>query len=331
MALPSPTKPVSQVLPERGEFGEQRATVNGKPYVLIVDDDLAICTFIKDVTTKWGMKSNFTTTPSEVLSQLRDRFYNLVLLDVVMPEKSGIELVPEITELCPDTKIIIMSAYAEKETAIRALRLGAFDFLEKPFKLEMLSHSLGRALETQKTELEFKKTYEDLKNSRDNLLTHKLRLEQLNKQLTETNTALSVLAQNIDRTRQETEKGIVLRIRSLILPIVKKLEQDANLVRYHGELAMLISHVEDLTTGINTDSKIFTELTSTELRIASLIKNGLTSEEIATHLYISPSTVKTHRKNIRRKLNISNTHQNLRIYLQSKLDGGLAEMGGHQA
>jgi DNA-binding NarL/FixJ family response regulator len=85
---------------------------------------------------------------------------------------------------------------------------------------------------------------------------------------------------------------------------------------------MLVSHVEDLTSSMNSNAKIFTELTSTELRIASLIKNGLTSEEIAAHLYISPSTVKTHRKNIRRKLNLSNTHQNLRIYLQSKLDDG---------
>ena len=222
MSLLSPTKPQPQVLHRAGDFGKVEEPINGTPYVLIVDDDLAICSFIKEITAKWGMKSDFVTTPSEVLTRLGARFYNLVLLDVVMPEKSGIELVPEITELCPDTKIIIMSAYAEKETAIRALRLGAFDFLEKPFKLEMLSHSLSRALETQKTELEFKKTYEDLKNSRDNLLTHKLRLEQLNKQLTETNTALSVLAQNIDRTRQETEKGIVLRIRSLMRLAVQK-------------------------------------------------------------------------------------------------------------
>ena len=315
MAVLSPAKPLPQELLKSDESGEIQETVNGSPCVLIVDDDLAICNFIKQVTTKWGMKSDFTTRPSEVLSQLRDRFYNLVLLDVVMPEKSGIEFVPEISELCPDTKIIIMSAYAEKETAIKALRLGAFDFLEKPFKLEILSHSVSRALETQKTELEFKKTYEDLKKSRDNLLTHKVWLEQLNKQLTETNTALSVLAQNMDRTRREAERGIVLKIRSLILPIVRRLERDEHLARYQGEFSMLASHVEDLTTGINTDSKIFTELTSSELRIASLIKNGLTSEEIATHLFISPSTVKTHRKNIRRKLSISNTHQNLRMYL----------------
>jgi len=55
------------------------------------------------------------------------------------------------------------------------------------------------------------------------------------------------------------------------------------------------------------------------LRIASMIKNGISSEEIARHLYISPSTVKTHRRNIRKKLNIHNSGMNLRAYLESQL------------
>ena len=300
---------------------------NGDPALLIVDDDLEICKYLQKVAANGGMLTEYLTDPLQVLDQLEKRFYNLVLLDVVMPRKTGIDLVPEIARLSPDTKIIIMSGYAEKEMAIKALRLGAFDFLEKPFKFAMLSHSLNRALDTQKTELEFKKTHDDLRRSRDNLLAHKTSLEQLNKQLTEANTALSVLAQNIDRTRQETEKAIVMKIRSLILPIIRRLGEEEHLTRYNGELTMLVSHVEDLTSSMNSNAKIFTELTSTELRIASLIKNGLSSEEIATHLYISPSTVKTHRKNIRRKLNLSNTHQNLRIYLQSKLDDGRPAMG----
>jgi len=61
-------------------------------------------------------------------------------------------------------------------------------------------------------------------------------------------------------------------------------------------------------------------LSTTELRIASMIKNGMSSEEIAEYLYISSFTIKTHRRNIRRKLNLQNSGVNLRAYLESEMD-----------
>ena len=292
------------------------------PLILIVDDDPEICEFLGKVISAWGMKVECLTNPSQVLGQVRKRFYNIVLLDLIMPGKSGTDLLPEIVGVCPDTKVIIISGYADKEKAIKALRLGAFDFLEKPFELALLSHSLNRALNTQKAELELRKTYEDLKRSRDDLLAHKSQLEQLNWQLMETNNALSVLAQNIERTRQETEKRIVLKIRTLIIPIIEKVQQDRKFAQYHNELTILIRLVEDLTSGLAIDMNVATNLTSTEFRIASLIKNGLTTEEIADYLYISPNTAKTHRKNIRKKLNINNSQENLRSYLLAVVGEG---------
>jgi DNA-binding NarL/FixJ family response regulator len=108
----------------------------------------------------------------------------------------------------------------------------------------------------------------------------------------------------------------------LIIPIIERLQHDKNLKRYEAELIMLVKHLEDLTSGLAADTKIATSLSFSELRIASLIKNGLTTEEIAKHLHISPSTIKTHRKNIRRKLGINNRQQNLRNYLDSRLGKG---------
>ena len=93
------------------------------------------------------------------------------------------------------------------------------------------------------------------------------------------------------------------------------MQQDQKLKRYHPELTMLNAHIEELTNGVSSDTKIIDTLTSTELRIASLIKNGLKTEEIASYLYISPETVKTHRRNIRKKLNLNNSLYNLRHYL----------------
>ena len=256
---------------------------------------------------------------SLVANQVRDTFYNIVLLDIVMPEKSGFDLIPEIGKFCPETKIIIMTGYADKEKAIKAVRLGVFDFLEKPIEMELLSHAVKRALDTQRMELEFKKTLKELERSQSDLLAHKSKLEQVNEQLLETNKALSVLAENLERTREYSEKRIVQKIRSLIMPIVERLQRDKNLERYKAELSLLVGHIEDLTSCLASDTRIADSLSSTELRIASMIMNELTSQEIANQLHISLSTVKTHRKNIRRKLNLNHSQHNLEAYLKCRM------------
>lgn len=292
--------------------------------LLIVDDDRRLCDALQETISAWGIKTKTITKPRLVANQVRESFYNIVLLDIVMPEESGFDLIPEIRWLCPETKIIILTGYADKGKAIKALRLGVFDFLEKPIKMELLLHSVVRALDTQKTELDLGRTLKELQRSRSDLLAHKRRLEHVNEELFETNNALSVLARNLERARQESEKRIVLKIRSLILPIVEKLQQDEKLKRYKPELSMLESHVETLTSGLATDTRIAHVLSATELRIASMVANGLTSQEIAKPLHVSLDTVKTHRKNIRRKLNINHSHYNLRTYLESRMRKGQA-------
>jgi FixJ family two-component response regulator len=290
--------------------------------LLIVDDDRRLCDALRETISAWGIETRVITKPSLVANQVRDCFYNIVLLDIVMPEQSGFDLIPEIRKFCPETKIIIMSGYADKEKALKALRLSVFDFLEKPIKTQLLLHSVMRALDTQKIELELKKTIEELKRSQSELLNYKLGLEQANEQLLETNKALSVLAKNIEMTGKESEKRIILKIRSLIIPIVEKLQRDKNLERYKAELSMLMAHIETLTSGLAGDTEIADRLSSTELRIVSMVVNGLTSQEIAKPLHVSLSTVKTHRRNIRRKLNISRSNCNLRTYLESRMGKG---------
>jgi len=290
--------------------------------ILIVDDEPIVCELLEAMASSLGIKAKSITRSLKVMDEVSNTFYNLVLLDVFMPERSGFELIPDIQKASSDTKIIIITGRADKEVAIKALRLGAFDFLEKPINMDLLSYSVNRALHIQETELGYKKTRENLEQSQVDLLDHKEKLEDLNRRLIQTNQALTVLAQNIAREREETEKRIVLKTRSLIIPIIERLQHDKNLKRYEAELIMLVKHLEDLTSGLAADTKIATSLSFSELRIASLIKNGLTTEEIAKHLHISPSTIKTHRKNIRRKLGINNRQQNLRNYLDSRLGKG---------
>ncbi|MCE5244021.1 MAG: response regulator [Syntrophobacteraceae bacterium] len=285
--------------------------------VYIIDDEQQICQIVDEFVGLWGMNSESYTNPVEALERIRDVGCDVVLLDVFMPEANGLEVLPRILKVCPDAKVIIMTGYADKETAINALKLGAFDFLEKPLQSEILSHAIRRAIDAQKKERNLKKVVEDLKTSQAELLTHRKRLEALNIQLMETNKALSIFAQNIEREKDETEKRIATKLRSIMVPTIDRLRRDKRLAGYGVELDMLVTQIEDITSGFSADAKVASILSNSELRIASLIKNGLTTEEVAEQLNISINTVRTHRKNIRKKLKINNVQYSLRNFLRT--------------
>ena len=276
-------------------------------FVLIVDDDTEVCNVLEQMISSFGIRVETTSNPLEVLDLVRHTFFTVILLNIRMPENSGMELLLEIVEVSPDTKIIVISSFDDKDSAIRALRLGAFDFLEKPFEYKLLSHSIQRALETQKTELAYKH--------------EKQKLQEANRRLAENNEALSTLARNIERSRNDYEADIEKKIRVSILPIVENLQQRKGLSRNHQrDLELLMDLMADLTSILNVKLDFFTVLTPTEHRTALLIRNGLTTDEIAKHMHISPETVKSHRKNIRKKLGLNKSHHNLCAHLQAALN-----------
>jgi FixJ family two-component response regulator len=281
----------------------------------IVDDDQLVCETLTETMRSWGLCAEGFTQPEAALENIRNNKSDIVLLDVFISDVCGLDLIPQ---LGSDLKIIVITGFADKDTAIRALKLGAFDLLEKPFQNELLYYSILRALKALATERESKRLIDDLKQSRSELLAHQQRLENLNTQLLDTNRALSIFAQNIEREREEIEKRIALKLRNLIIPMVMKLRDDLVLHKYGSQLDMLTTQIEDLTSGFAMESRVAMALSFTELRIASLVKNGITTEEIARQLHIAESTVRTHRKNIRKKLNINNAQYSLRNFLNAR-------------
>ncbi len=288
--------------------------------VTILDDDPLICENLTEVIHSWGLIAKGFTQPATALAHIREHKCDIILLDVFISQVSGLDLIPQIADdSSDDLKIIVITGFADKNTAIRALKLGAFDLLEKPFQNELLYHSILRALKALENERGFRKLIDDLKQSKSELLAQQQRLEHLNTQLRDTNRALSIFAQNIERERAEVEKRIALKLRNLIIPMVVRLKKDKTLSTYEDQLNMLTMQVEDLTSGFTMDSRIAAVLSFTELRIASLIKNGITTDEIARQMHISESTVRTHRKNIRKKLKINNVQYSLRNFLNSRV------------
>lgn len=293
--------------------------INHKIRVLIIDDEPDICQLLEDVITMWGMAAESALDGPQALELIKNHPFEIILADVHLPLISGLDLIPKITRHSPNAKIIVITGRADKETAIQALRSGAFDFLEKPFELELISHALQRAAEVHEAEQRQRRLFEELQKSQGELMDHKEKLEHLSRQLIETNKALTIFAQNIDREREEVQKRVVLKLRLVVVPSIEKLKRDANVARYGVELDGIIRQmIQELTDDLSADGRIASVLSFTELRVATLIRNDLTTEEIAEQLHISASTVRTHRKNIRKKLKLNNAQYSLKNFLLSK-------------
>ena len=103
------------------------------------------------------------------------------------------------------------------------------------------------------------------------------------------------------------------------MPVIDEIKNDKMLEKTRAKLDVLAAYLNDLTPEAARSNDIIVSLSAMELRVAMMIKNGFTSEEIARLLHISPHTVKTHRRSIRKKLNIKNADINLASYLKLKL------------
>ncbi len=169
---------------------------------------------------------------------------------------------------------------------------------------------------------ELRNALEEIKRSEKELLQRKLSLEKVNKELLETNQAVSVLARNIDNKKEALEKKYFNMCNSKLMPILKRLQKDVYCQKREADLELIINYLNEITRDSPLHHDIDSHLTDQEMRVAIMIKNGLTSQQIGDLLCISLHTVKTHRKNIRKKLKIDHSDINLVSYLKSKMKPG---------
>jgi FixJ family two-component response regulator len=282
--------------------------------VVVMVNDKSVGEFLVDTMRCWGLCGEYFTQPVAAFEHLSGNKCDIILLDVYLSDVCCHQLIPKFGS---DAKIIIMAGSHDRDTAIPALKFGAFDLLEKPFQNELLYHSICRALTVLENERKAKRLMDELQDSHSELLAQQQRLKNLRTRILETNRAISIFSKNIDREREESEKRIALKLRNMIMPEVMRLRNDPALHKHEALLDILTMQIEDLTAGFAVDSRVIISLSSAEMRVASLIKNGVRTEEIARKLHVSENTVRTHRKNIRKKLRLNNTQCSLRNFLAS--------------
>lgn len=137
----------------------------GKGKILVVDDDSYVLDATSMLLKENGYEVRPTRDPSGVLDMLPEGKFDAVLTDVKMPGVTGIELLGRIHSVDSELPVIIMTAYAELETAIDATKRGAFDFLVKPYKPVDLLYSIERAVKFRRLvdmEKDYRSTLEEM-------------------------------------------------------------------------------------------------------------------------------------------------------------------------
>src|SRR5208283_5375403 len=130
--------------------------------ILIVDDEAAIRRLLRQKLTKSGYQCEEAGSSDETLDKMKTSPADLIMLDMKMPGKSGMELLPELKASYPDTAVIMATAVAEADLAIQCMKLGADDYITKPFNLDDITYNIEKTLDKKMLELKIREYQEQL-------------------------------------------------------------------------------------------------------------------------------------------------------------------------
>ena len=134
----------------------EQATTVERGHLLIVDDEEEMVSFLGDGLTRRGFSVRCARSAAEAMGALKDDAADAVVTDLNMPGVSGTQLCQSIAEQWPDTPVLVLTAFGSLETAVAAIRAGAYDFITKPVEIDVLELALERALRQRNASLEVK-------------------------------------------------------------------------------------------------------------------------------------------------------------------------------
>ena len=133
-----------------------------KEKILIVDDEELIREMLSEVLGREGYVCDEATNGEEAINKIKKDSFCLVLLDLIMPFKDGLEVIPEILDYDKDIAIIIITAMVDVKNALKALKLGAYDYILKPFDLDELVVNVEKTLEKRRLVIQNREYHQNL-------------------------------------------------------------------------------------------------------------------------------------------------------------------------
>ena len=127
---------------------EERSLTTNQPapHILVMEDDLSVAKGLEMVLTEEGYDVYLARTGSMALEAFKDKRYDLLVADLRLPDMDGMEVIRKVKAEKPDTEVVVITGYGTAATAVEAMKLGAHDFLPKPFTEEQIKAAIGDAL-----------------------------------------------------------------------------------------------------------------------------------------------------------------------------------------
>jgi len=126
--------------------------MNTSAKIMVVDDEKGICQNVEKILSKNNYEVVCALSAAEALEKMKNESFSLMISDIVMPEMNGLELLKQVKRDWPETRALMMTAYASTDTAMKAIRLGALDYVPKPFTPDELRISVKKALDGELVE-----------------------------------------------------------------------------------------------------------------------------------------------------------------------------------
>ena len=287
---------------------------DNRSLILIVDDNTYNIQVLGNILRENDYRTAVAQDGFEALNFLEKKMPDLLLLDIMMPQMDGYEVCerikqdPEKAEL----PIIFISVHTDTAEKVKAFRAGAVDYITKPFQQEEILARIRVQLQLQETKKELRRANEDLEKR---VQERTAELSEANQKLEQTNTALNVLLEKKDENKKKLEENLIFNVKQLIQPSLEKLKDTELSGSQKHYLDLIQGQIEEVISPLNRNLSGKYSLTSTEMQMLELIKQGKMTKEIADMLGVSTRTVDSHRHNIRKKLEIDNKNVNLRTYL----------------
>lgn len=240
---------------------------------------------------------------------------DIVLLDLHLPDSSGISTFVRFAGAFPDLPVIVLTGLDDDLLSQQAMEAGAQDYL---IKGAIDQNSLGRAVSHALVRSGLRA---ELAAARDGLerevAERTAELQRRVLELEEAHVALKVLLAQRDRDRSEASERFALDLRRQVLPFLKKLSRSRLDLGQRQLLDVIEASLKALVQDDMRLGGVYRQLTPAEIQVAALLRQGLSTKEIAEALSLSPETISIHRKHIRAKLGLQNKGANLRAHLMA--------------
>ena len=303
-----------------------------KTAILIVDDESAVWQLYNRTLAGEGYDCHWASSAGEAREMLSRRSFDLVLCDIVMPGGSGFDLCRHINTAYPDLPVIIVTGLGGMETAREALTMDIYGYIVKPVDRGQVLISVANALKRKALETRQRRYHQNLEEeahdrkkelvwSHEALKSKEVLIAKKADELEALNNALKVLLKKQQEDRAVLEEQMQANVFKTIKPYLEKLKACRLSNRQLRYVEMIEAGIDQIVSPFAKNySTASLYLTPSEFQVADLIRHGKSTKEIAALLNLSENTIISHRYKIRTKLGLKNSKQNLRAYLNTRLN-----------